>query len=175
MRLTFESWWVSQHGGPPTTPAEQERFQQAYAGWCGCAGALRQFGSSRADADLLERAAVHLGGELNTLPDPKHLPVPPPVQADAEATEALRLWTIRGGNFAQVRPGCFPPFQWGMVLVDLARHVARCGEEGGGWESDSPHNPPLCTQGEILEEIRLGFDAEWATSTDSGGAWEADS
>jgi hypothetical protein len=48
------------------------------------------------------------------------------------------------------------PAAWGIMLVDLAKHVADAYEKTSG--------QPVA---EVLARIRAGFDAEWETATDS--------
>ncbi|HKN67439.1 MAG TPA: DUF5076 domain-containing protein [Gemmatimonadaceae bacterium] len=59
----------------------------------------------------------------------KELRVPAEVQTDAQATEILRLWTTPSGE--RVALDVDPTLDvgvGGIILVDLARHVARAYE-----------------------------------------------
>jgi hypothetical protein len=47
------------------------------------------------------------------------------------------------------------PAAWGIMLVDLARHVARAYEQLKGLARE-----------ETLSRIHEGFDAEWTSPTD---------
>ena len=53
------------------------------------------------------------------------------------------------------RTGALPPDQWGIVLVDVARHIAQC-----------LHPDDTRAQAEALLEIWKGLEAERATPTD---------
>lgn len=62
----------------------------------------------------------------------KELIVPAEVQTDAQAAEILRLWTTPSGErvVLDVDPA-LDVGVWGIILVDLARHVARAYEARG--------------------------------------------
>jgi hypothetical protein len=80
---------------------------------------------------------------------------PPPIAADENAVEVLRVWAAPGS--AQQYAICTTwkdPGAWGLLLVDVARHAAQAyGNEG--------QDPSTA-----LARIRELFDAEWAAPTD---------
>lgn len=84
------------------------------------------------------------------------LPIPPAVEQSPDAKEVLRLWVDPGGAQHLVAlPYWSDPAAWGLALVDLARHISRAYEAGGG-----PVAP------DALARLRQGFDAEWSDPTD---------
>jgi hypothetical protein len=89
------------------------------------------------------------------------LDVPPVARADPKALEVARVWVAQGGQHVALRPDAWnDPGAWGILLVDLAKHVANAHYEASG-------RPPADT----LRRIRAAFDAEWSNATDapSGG------
>jgi Domain of unknown function (DUF5076) len=84
------------------------------------------------------------------------LPIPPAVEQAPDAKEVLRLWVVAGGvQHVVASPHWTDPAAWGLALVDLARHISRAYEAGGG-----PAAP------DALARLRQGFDAEWNFPTD---------
>jgi hypothetical protein len=86
----------------------------------------------------------------------KPLPVPPAAQTDAKAIELLRVWAANGQQHVSLATNLWPdPAAWGIMLVDLAKHVAAAYQQtsGKGFES-------------VLNRIKEGFDAEWLAATD---------
>ena len=82
---------------------------------------------------------------------------PPPIAADSSAVEVLRVWG--GPGLPQqyvVEVNWEDPGAWGLLLVDLARHVSKAYAASG-----------VATEGEALDRIKLLFDAEWASPTDN--------
>jgi len=70
----------------------------------------------------------------------KELIVPAEVQSDAEAAEILRLWTTPAGErvVLDVDPA-LDVGVWGIILVDLARHVAKAyAARGSGAGTENP-------------------------------------
>jgi hypothetical protein len=83
------------------------------------------------------------------------LPVPPAVLTDPRARELLRVWAANECQHISLAAGLWPdPAAWGIVLVDLARHLSRAYEQSGSHQSD-----------QALARIRAGFDAEWNNPT----------
>lgn len=89
---------------------------------------------------------------------PRHeLPVPEAAETDANARELVRVWAAHGAQHVTLATGLWrDPAAWGIMLVDLARHVAAAYRENSGL------NPA-----ETLERIRQGFAAEWDHPTDT--------
>lgn len=98
------------------------------------------------------------------MPDDPELLVPAYISQGPMAREILRVWVADGEDGAVhvvLRADAWSdPAGWGILLVDLARHVARAYEEGTGRPAD-----------DALARVRAGFDAEWSEPTDepSGG------
>jgi hypothetical protein len=81
--------------------------------------------------------------------------IPPSAQRDREAVELARIWAADGAQHVSLRADCWDdPFAWGMMLVDLANHVANAYQQMGRDRS------------EALARLKEGFDAEWAAPTD---------
>ena len=86
----------------------------------------------------------------------RELVVPPEAKSDPQAVEIARVWAAHGGQHVSLDPSLWEdPLAWGIVLVDLARHVANALEKLKGK-----------SKREVLERIREGFDAEWSNPTD---------
>jgi hypothetical protein len=84
------------------------------------------------------------------------LPVPPAAEADARAIELVRVWAAHGKQHVSLATNIWKdPAAWGVMLVDLAKHIAIAYQknEENGYLS-------------VLNRIREGFDAEWGTATD---------
>jgi hypothetical protein len=83
------------------------------------------------------------------------LPVPRAALTDDRARELLRVWAASGSQHVSLATGLWSdPAAWGIVLVDLARHLSRAYEQSGTYRSS-----------EALSRIRAGFDAEWNKAT----------
>jgi hypothetical protein len=86
----------------------------------------------------------------------KDLPIPHAAQSDTSATELLRVWAAHGQQHVSLATNVWKdPAAWGIMLVDLAKHVASAYQQSSGED-----------YGEALKRIRQGFDAEWDTATD---------
>jgi hypothetical protein len=86
----------------------------------------------------------------------KELAIPPAAMQDLEAIEIARIWAAEGKQHVTLTTGVWEdPAAWGLMLVDLARHIASAYAVS---EGRSPS--------EVLARIRAGFDAEWDTPTD---------
>jgi hypothetical protein len=82
--------------------------------------------------------------------------IPPIAQRDRDALELARIWAAEGDQHVTLRAGIWEdPFAWGMMLVDLAHHVANSYEQVGR------------NREEVLKRLKEGFDAEWASPTDT--------
>lgn len=90
---------------------------------------------------------------------PRQLPLPEPAAKDATATEILRVWAAGGKQHVSLAPGLWDdPANWGIMLVDLARHIANAYEQSKGMDRLA-----------VLARLRAGFDAEWGSPTDRPG------
>jgi hypothetical protein len=88
---------------------------------------------------------------------PRRLPIPNAAGADPKASEILSVWVAAGNQHVSLNPHIWDdPAAWGLLLVDLARHVANAHEQSGVMDSAA-----------ALERIRQGFDAEWGSPTDA--------
>jgi hypothetical protein len=84
------------------------------------------------------------------------LSIPPVAKADRDAVEIARIWAAQGTQQVSLRPDIWDdPAAWGIMLVDLARHVANACQQSSGRD-----------RRETLARIRAGFDAEWDAPTD---------
>lgn len=84
------------------------------------------------------------------------LPPPPKVVGNLEANEVLRCWIVDGGLQLSVAPLVFSKNAetWGLLLSDVARHIAQSFEQEGVHSYD-----------ETRQRIRAQFDIEWAMPT----------
>jgi len=82
------------------------------------------------------------------------MPIPPPVDGSSPALEIARVWAADGELHVALAPNAWAdPAAWGIMLVDLARHVARAYEQAGAM-----------SQAQALARLREGFDSEWASA-----------
>ena len=86
------------------------------------------------------------------------LAVPIEALGNPNAGEILRAWSIDGGLSVSLNPVAFADSGvWGILLVDVARHVSRAlSNEGKG---SAP---------EIMKSILNTFESELARPTDMG-------
>src|SRR4051794_9427574 len=71
------------------------------------------------------------------------LPIPPDAHTAQLAGEILRGWMVDDRLQCSVLPGAFPePFGWGILLADLAHHVA-----------DALAGTPGVDRGRVLSDI----------------------
>jgi hypothetical protein len=85
----------------------------------------------------------------------RELPVPPAVKSDPNAVELVRVWAAHGQQHVSISPEVWEdPAAWGIMLVDLARHVAN------HYHQEKGRDPA-----DVLSRIRLLFDAEWESPT----------
>ncbi len=90
------------------------------------------------------------------MPHSNQLIPPPVVDQDDNAFELLRVWIAQGGQHVSIRGETWEdPAAWGIMLVDLARHVSRMYDQSSGQPASA-----------VLRQIRSGFDAEWGSPTD---------
>lgn len=88
---------------------------------------------------------------------PQELPIPPDAASAGNATELARVWTDGEGAYVSVATGVFDePGYWGIMLADLARHVANAYAQTEGRDPD-----------EVVQRIKALFDAEWEAPTDT--------
>ncbi len=87
----------------------------------------------------------------------KILSIPPVAQRDKASFEVLRVWIAEQGQHVSIRSGAWEdPFAWGIVLADLARHIAHAHElQIDGADSAA-----------FLRRLLEGFQAEIDNPTD---------
>ncbi|HMF64757.1 MAG TPA: DUF5076 domain-containing protein [Edaphobacter sp.] len=87
----------------------------------------------------------------------KFLDIPPAAQRDKASFEVMRVWIANQAQHVSIRSGAWEdPFAWGIVLADLARHVALAHEM-----QDSKVDKDA-----FLERLLEGFHAEIDNPTD---------
>lgn len=83
----------------------------------------------------------------------RELPVPAEALEQNLALELVRVWAGGGEQHVSIANNVWDdPANWGILLVDLAKHIAKSYSEEN---YDS-----------TLARIREGFDAEWESPTD---------
>jgi hypothetical protein len=83
----------------------------------------------------------------------EELQIPPNVVSDSKACELIRAWAANGGLVCSLNPAAWPedqaPIAWGILLSDVARHVA-----------DALHQTYGLEKAAVLSKMRSVFDAE---------------
>jgi uncharacterized protein DUF5076 len=91
-----------------------------------------------------------------TMPERGALQIPNAATKDANSLELVRVWVANKGQHVSLRTGVWDdPAAWGILLADLARHVANSYEQTAG-----------LNRVKTLERIRAGWDAEMTAPTD---------
>jgi hypothetical protein len=86
----------------------------------------------------------------------KELPIPLAAQSDVRAVELLRVWAAQGKQHVSLATNLWnDPATWGIMLVDLAKHIASAYKQTGSKAF-----------ADVLSRIKEGLDAEWSTATD---------
>lgn len=87
---------------------------------------------------------------------PNELPIPGVAASQARSIELVRVWASDGKQYVSLATGLWDdPAIWGIMLVDLAKHIANAYGE----TSELDH-------AQALARLKEGFDAEWDKSTD---------
>ena len=81
----------------------------------------------------------------------------PPTALEQGGVEVLRAAIVDGGLHVSLRRAFDDPEAWGMLIADVARHVARIYATEDKFREE-----------ETLERIRLLFNAEMDQPTDPG-------
>ena len=90
------------------------------------------------------------------MPDTNQLRIPDAARNDRRSFELLRVWIADGEQHISLRAGVWTdPAAWGVMLADLAGHIAHSLEQGSGLPRD-----------EALAAIHEGFEHELAAPTD---------
>jgi hypothetical protein len=87
----------------------------------------------------------------------KVLGIPPAAKRDKASFEVMRVWIAEQGQHVSIQSGAWEdPFAWGIVLADLARHIALAHQlQKEGTDTDA-----------FLERLLEGFQAEIDNPTD---------
>jgi hypothetical protein len=81
---------------------------------------------------------------------------PPDVNHATRAMEIARVWIVDKKQQVVLSGNLWEdPAAWGLMLVDLARHVANAYEDQGR------------NKDQVLARIREAFAAEWGAPTDN--------
>ena len=84
------------------------------------------------------------------------LGIPDVAREDPKAFELLRVWIARKGQHVSLRAGVWDdPAAWGIMLADLARHVANSIQQDVGLDRLV-----------VLRRIKAAWDAEFESPTD---------
>src|ERR1700688_3200939 len=95
------------------------------------------------------------------MPSAKHLDIPAAATRDKAAFEVLRVWIAEQGQHVSIRSGAWEdPFAWGIVLADLARHIALAHEL-----QDQKADKKVDKEA-FLDRLLEGFTAEIDSPTD---------
>ena len=87
----------------------------------------------------------------------KVLTIPQEAQRDKASFEVLRVWIANQAQHVSIRSGAWEdPFAWGIVLADLARHIAQAHQ------LQNENSDPEAFLNRLLE----GFEAEIENPTD---------
>ncbi|NYF50063.1 DUF5076 domain-containing protein [Tunturiibacter gelidoferens] len=89
----------------------------------------------------------------------KVLAIPEQAQRDKASFEVLRVWIAEQGQHVSIRSGAWEdPFAWGIVLADLARHIALAHQlQNKDTDTDTEA---------FLNRLLEGFEAEIENPTD---------
>lgn len=84
------------------------------------------------------------------MPEIEELPIPEIVASAERRMELARIWIADGSQVVSLSPRLWDdPGAWGLMLVDMARHVA-CAYQDQGFNQD-----------DALDLTRSAMDAEW--------------
>lgn len=91
----------------------------------------------------------------------EELPIPAAATMDEKSVELVRVWAANGEQHVSIaHPMWDDPGAWGLILADLARHVALAYQQARGADPAA-----------VRSRIKAAFEAEWAEPTNehSGG------
>ena len=90
------------------------------------------------------------------MPDTNQLRIPDAARNDRKSFELLRGWIGKQEQHISLRAGVWDdPAAWGMMLADLAGHIANSFKQGAGMDRE-----------EALARIHEGFESELASPSD---------
>src|SRR6267378_3336301 len=81
----------------------------------------------------------------------------PPDALDRGGVEVLRVAVVDGGLHVSLRRAFDDPEAWGMLIADIARHVARIYAK-----------ETVMTEGQVLDRVRAIFESEMDAPSDPG-------
>ena len=85
------------------------------------------------------------------------LAIPAAASKDPRSLEVLRVWIAHGEQHVALSFGMWEdPAAWGLLLADLARHIA---------EAHAQQDDGVSAE-DFLEEIHAGFEAEMDSPSD---------
>ena len=85
------------------------------------------------------------------------LPTPAAASRDPRSLEVLRVWIANGEQHVALAFGMWEdPAAWGLLLADLAQHIA---------EAHAQHDGTIDAE-DFLEQLRAGMEAELDGPTD---------
>jgi hypothetical protein len=86
----------------------------------------------------------------------EELPIPDLVLSGTNKTEMARIWLVDNRQVVTLSDRLWDdPGAWGLMLVDLARHIGNAYTMRG-WEKE-----------EVLARVRKVMEAEWSSPTGS--------
>lgn len=86
----------------------------------------------------------------------QHLKIPHEVENDPGAREILRVWSGEDAQRFALRVDVWnDPASWGILFVDLARHIANAYAQKYNADPE-----------QILSQVKAGIDAEWENPSD---------
>ena len=85
------------------------------------------------------------------------LPIPAAASKDPRSLEVLRVWIAGGEQHVALAFGMWEdPAAWGLLLADLARHIAEAhAQQDSGVDAE-----------DFIEQIRAGFESEMDAPSD---------
>src|SRR5262245_44010550 len=88
--------------------------------------------------------------------DMRELPIPEAARKDARAAELLRVWLADEQQHVALRAGVWDdPAAWGLMLADIARHVANQYRLAHGYDEQA-----------VLERVKTALQVELDSPTD---------
>lgn len=86
---------------------------------------------------------------------PSELPIPRAAGNEEQSIELVRVWAAGGQQHVSLATDLWDdPANWGIMLVDLAKHIANAYGETSE-----------IGLAQALARLKEGFDAEWGTPT----------
>jgi len=91
------------------------------------------------------------------MPHPRELPIPRQIANEQKAFELARIWIVAGGGqHVSLTTGIVGDTKgWGVLLVNLAKHVANAYHQTRGLDPN-----------QTLAGIKAAFDAEWTNPSE---------